>query len=101
MSKSHLAIIDADKIHDYIFSPHQLKLIRGGSAIELELNERELLKVLAAQFGPGTVSRYLRIEEPAANGHKWEVVFAGGGTVMVLFDDLGDASKYCELACDL
>jgi len=39
---SVLAVVDADKVHDYVFSPHELRLVRGGSALQSFINEDEL-----------------------------------------------------------
>jgi hypothetical protein len=74
----YLAIADADKIHDYVFSPHELKLIRGGSRLQNILNRR-VLPQLARESGG-------------------EVIFAGGGTVLARFADEENARRFCQAA---
>jgi len=96
MSTQCLVIADADKIHEYVFSPRKLKLIRGGSEIERQLNQRDLLLALSS-LGTGNL-RGTNIEEAPTvdSGADWEVVFAGGGTVMCHFADRAKAERYCE-----
>ena len=35
----HLAITDADGIHEYVFSPRELWLVRGGSRLQRDVND--------------------------------------------------------------
>ena len=104
MNGSCLAMVDADKIHDYVFSPHQLKLIRGGSAVQAEVNEKEILKLLGKEFGPGNLGPELEIrEEPSLErnpSQRWEAIFAGGGTTLVEFRTVDDGRLFCRLAAD-
>ena len=71
-----LTILDADRIHDYVFSPYQLRLIRGGSAKQLDLIERVLWEELASRQGQG--------------------IFAGGGTIMGVLGGFEAADRYCR-----
>lgn len=84
MDSGFLAIVDADRIHDYVFSPHKLKLIRGASIIQREVTEKELPELLKnSSRGPN------------------ELISAGGGTVTALFADAADAEAYCRRAAEL
>lgn len=78
MAGECLVIVDADRIHDYVFSPHRLRLIRGASALQAELNETDLPR---------------RLRE--VGGRK---IYAGGGTLMARFDDLESAQKFATWA---
>jgi hypothetical protein len=75
--EQYLAIVDADKIHDYVFSPHELKLIRGGSAIQSLLCHEHL---------------------PSLVGGGGEVIFSGGGTVLARFPGQDEARYFCRKA---
>jgi Cas10/Cmr2, second palm domain len=98
MEKSCLVIADADKIHDYVFSPRKLKLIRGGSAIQRQLN-KEILLLQLSRLGSGNLRGTEILDEPTVeDGADWEVVFAGGGTVMCHFRDRPKAEAYCLAA---
>jgi hypothetical protein len=80
MPDQYLAIADADRIHEYVFTPHELKLIRGGSAVQSQLNTDELVKLV-----PG----------PADN-----VISANGGTVLAKFGNRGLAEEFCCKAAE-
>lgn len=74
MNTPHLAIADADRIHDYVFGPRALKLIRGASALQTELNKTVLPGIAAAWQGKcisaagGTVLAKFPGEEQAREG---------------------------------
>ena len=90
-------MVDADHIKDYIFAPHRLKMIRGGSVVLLDLNHEHLLRELRdGGYGPGNLSHDLQIVE--AEGVKWELVYAGGGNVLVRFEDQELARQYANQA---
>jgi len=76
MADRFLAIADADKIHDYVFSPRELKMIRGGSAIQVELNYEDLPRLAKENGG--------------------EIIFRGGGTVLAEFPSDTHAERYCS-----
>jgi hypothetical protein len=98
-----LAIIDADRIHEYVFSPHRLRLIRGGSNIERDLNEVEMLRCLPRPT-EGNVDwsdpREPRIlDSPSLGANSpcgWEAISAGGGTALIEFADRTAAENYCR-----
>lgn len=73
MSGQWLAIADADRIQQYVFSPNSLRLIRGGSALQAELNMRELRQLVTDQ----------------------EKIYEGGGTVLAKFRDAESAEAFC------
>jgi hypothetical protein len=87
MAASYVVIIDADRIHQYVFSPQHLKLIRGGSAIQAELNLHSSVRLLSNAF---------RLRKGGC-----DLVYAGGGTVVALFGDAGDAQSYCDQVAGL
>jgi hypothetical protein len=74
----YLAIADADKIHDYVFGPRLLKLIRGGSALQSDLNQ-DILPKLASDCGGKVISK-------------------AGGTVIARFARPELASQFCTSA---
>jgi hypothetical protein len=51
MEYPYLAIVDADQIHDYVFSPHELRYIRGGSALQRNLFTTDLAGLVATHRG--------------------------------------------------
>jgi hypothetical protein len=51
MEYRYLAIADADQIHDYVFAPHELRLIRGGSALQRQLIETDLRRIAVEHGG--------------------------------------------------
>lgn len=83
MPKRYLIILDADKIHQYVFSSRHLKLIRGASAIQAKLNLALSAQILCDEFGHGG----------GAGGA--ELVYAGGGTLMAFFSNPEEAHAYC------
>jgi len=104
MDGTFLAIVDADRIQDYIFAPRQLKLIRGASAIQREVNLTYSLDLLnESSYGPGNLEGQeitgTRLDENP--GQRWEVVYAGGGNLYVLFRDGKDADRFVKAACAL
>jgi hypothetical protein len=76
----YYAISDADRIHDYVFSASQLKLIRGASVIQLQVN------------------RQVRSAARTARG---QPLRSSGGTVVAVFESPGDADEFCKRAKDL
>jgi hypothetical protein len=78
MVEQFLAIADADKIHEYVFSPHELRLVRGGSALQSTLN-MEVLPSLVI-------------------GHGAKRIYAGGGTTLASFAEEKDARSFCAAA---
>ncbi len=72
----YLVIVDADRIHDYVFSPQQLKLIRGGSAILRDLSDEQLLEIATGEPFHG------------------EVVVAAGGKLIAIFPNLRAAEGF-------
>ena len=81
MAEQFLAIVDADKIHDYVFSPHELKLIKGGSFLQYELNTETLPKE-ACKIGASP--------DPC--------ISANGGTVVAKFPTRDRAEGFCRAA---
>ncbi|HLJ26494.1 MAG TPA: hypothetical protein VKY85_07275 [Candidatus Angelobacter sp.] len=102
MDRGFLAIVDADRIHEYIFAPHRLKMVRGGSALLRSLNHEHLLReLLEGGYGPGNLSQDLTPNDATttdAGTFNWELVYAGGGNVYVLFRDRAAAEKYVSRA---
>jgi hypothetical protein len=78
MPEQFLAVADADKIHDYVFSPHELRLVRGGSVLQTTLNT-EALRDLAFYYAG-------------------DPVYTGGGTTLVLFAGEQQARDFCAAA---
>lgn len=79
MAQPHLAIADADRVHEYVFSPRELKLIRGGSSLQKELNQVTL--------------RILAIEKGAD-----KILTCNGGTVLATFLDEDSVRDFCRAA---
>ena len=75
--------------------------MRGGSAIQTELNGRGLLEILK-RFGPGNVSHALQIlDSPTLDSNpdqRWEAISADGGTSLTLFRSKPEAELYCSEA---
>jgi hypothetical protein len=71
----YLVMADADRVQEYVFTPHELRLIRGGSALQTELN-REFLPALVMGPGQRTISK-------------------NGGTVLAAFPSLAEAETFC------
>src|SRR5947208_3228728 len=78
MSEQFLAIADADKIHEYVFSPRELRLIKGGSLLQTRLNKQ-----------------VLKLEVERLSG---KCISANGGTVVAKFDTQGHAETFCNSA---
>ena len=76
MNEPYLAIADADKIHNYVFSPRELKMIRGGSAIQVELNYEDMPRLVEKNHG--------------------DVIYRGGGTVLAEFFSKAYADQFCR-----
>ena len=55
---SVLAVVDADKIHEYVFGPHELRMVRGGSVLEWVLNEEELPGLVKKHGGDKVYARW-------------------------------------------
>jgi len=79
---AYLAITDADRIHDYVFSPHELRLVRGGSRLQKQANDEA-----------GRLA-----EEPRFKG---TTIFADGGTVLARFPDKDHAISFCKEVSNL
>ena len=95
MADPQLLILDADRIHEYVFAPRQLKAIRGGSAIQDSLNRHRLLEApLLCGTGNVTLSGEVLNSPTIDDGAAWEAVYAGGGTALILFRDPADAEGY-------
>jgi hypothetical protein len=71
-----LAIADADRIHDYVFSPHELKMIRGGSSLQSRLNRRDMQRSIRARGGTK--------------------IYVGGGTALARFPSSERAGLFCR-----
>ena len=99
-----MAIVDADRIQEYIFAPRQLKLIRGASRIQRDLNLKYLPELLR-KFGAGNTVAGEGLSEitDRSLGREadldWEVVYAGGGNVYVLFRNQDRAKSFAREAC--
>lgn len=72
----YLAIADADRIQEYVFSPHELKMVRGASALH-----GQLIK----EIGDHIVSPNRRIS-------------AAGGVVLGAFASKDAADEFCRKA---
>ena len=95
MANPQLLILDADRIHEYVFAPRQLKAIRGGSAIQANLNRIRLFEPKLLSVGGNVDALGKVLDSPTlAGGAPWEAVYAGGGTALILFRDLPDAESY-------
>src|ERR1022692_5096929 len=81
MPEQFLAIADADKVHDYVFSPHELKLIKGGSFLQYELNTE-------------TIPQELRKSGASPDA----CISANGGTVVAKFPTRDQAEEFCRAA---
>ena len=77
MADEYLAIADAAKIHDYVFSPHELRLIKGGSYLQSHM--QEVLRNVVREQGGKCIS-------------------ANGGTVVAKFPGEGQARTFCQKA---
>ena len=78
MADQWLAIVDADRIHDYVFSPHELKLVKGGSFLQWRLNTFDLRRKVRESQG--------------------QLISANGGTVVAVFHTGEHARGFCEMA---
>ena len=103
MEGTFLAVVDADRIQDYIFAPRQLKLIRGASAILLDINFSHSFQLLR-EYGSGNLDEHGEVTEARLDQNplqRWEIVYAGGGNVYVLFREEDSAKKFAVAACSL
>jgi hypothetical protein len=96
MADPQLLILDADRIHEYVFAPRQLKAIRGGSAIQAKLNRSLIQPEAELLSGGGNVDSFGNVlgTPTLADGAAWEAVYAGGGTALILFRSPADAERY-------
>lgn len=78
LTDGYLVLVDADKVHDYVFSPHELKLIRGGSRLQRELAEVHLPALAQATGGV--------------------TIFSGGGRVLAKFPSEPGAMRFLNQA---
>lgn len=76
MPESYLALVDADRIQDYVFATQELKLIRGASTLQDWLNRE-------------------RIPQAASCGR---VITKAGGSVLAVFDTRPAAEAFCASA---
>lgn len=72
----YLCLSDADAIHAYVFAPRELRLIRGGSALQRKASERVAQKA----------------------SHSGRLIFAGGGSVLAALPDKDSANEFCRNA---
>jgi hypothetical protein len=77
----YLAITDADAIHSYVFAPHELRLIRGGSSLLDACNDQAAALVSAGMSGCK--------------------IFDGGGQVLAKFPTGAQAEEFCRKVRDL
>ncbi len=102
-SEWHLVLVDADGIQSYVLAAKELKMIRGASALQRDLNFDHLLKMLM-EFGDGNLPKKkgrLRPTNDKLDDHprqQWEIISAAGGNVMVLFRSGEDARSYVSKA---
>lgn len=75
-----LGVLDADRIHEYVFSPRQLRLVRGASSLQAELNLTVLPELVTTNHG--------------------RLIYAGGGTILADFKD-SEAARSFENAARL
>jgi len=73
-AKQFLALLEVDKIHNYIFATNKLKEIRGASYLLSEINEKKTIEIIKSSYS--IAKRILNI----------------GGMTKVIFDD-EDAAK--------
>lgn len=83
MSKQYLVRFDADKIKEYVFATGRLKEIRGASALVRELTDAPLDRLKLDGRAP-------------TSGRNPRLLFAGGASGALLFDDEGDADTFCR-----
>jgi len=72
----YLAIADADRIHDYVFSPHELRLIDGGSSLQDKVNRTDMRELVTQSGG--------------------RVIRASGGTTLAEFENDHTATAFCQ-----
>lgn len=105
MDGTFLTVVDADRIQDYIFAPRQLKLIRGASAIQRDLNLKYALELLRdGGYGPGNVDPACDILDEGIDqnpAQAWEVVYAGGGNLYALLREARAAERVATDICAL
>lgn len=82
MSKRALLLHDANRIQDYIFASGRLKEIRGASA---------LVDSLTCQ---GRENRATRLDGFLKGYQNYELVYAGGGNIVALFDEPSEAQRF-------
>ncbi len=73
-----LCVLDADRIHEYVFSPRQLRLVRGASSLQAELNLTVLPELVTSNRG--------------------QLIYAGGGTLLADFKDSEGARAFEQAA---
>lgn len=78
--KTHLVLMDADKIHDYVFATGRLKEIRGASTIVNDINCDRNIGILSLLRGCE------------------KEVYAAGGAVKVTFDTKERSSEFIKEA---
>jgi hypothetical protein len=74
----YLVMADADRVQEFVFAPHELRLIRGGSALQKNLN-RKSLPALVGGMGQRAISK-------------------NGGTVLAAFPSMVEAETFCARA---
>lgn len=76
-TKQVLALLEVDKIHNYIFATNELKEIRGASYLLSEINEKKTKDIL--QHYPNA-----------------DPILSIGGVTKVIFNDENDADKFLK-----
>ena len=101
MHGTYMAVVDADRIQEYIFAPRQLKLIRGASAIQRDVNLIGTLELLRDPvYGAGNIECNAILDSSLDQhpAQMWEVFYAGGGNVYALFRDGAAALRFTDAA---
>lgn len=78
-TKQVLALLEVDKIQNYIFATNELKEIRGASYLLSEINEKKTREIL---------QHYPNAEKPP--------ILSIGGVTKVIFNDENDADKFLK-----
>jgi CRISPR RNA silencing complex Cmr2 subunit-like protein len=97
-----LLIVDTTGIQPYIFGSNRLRENLGASHLVAQATEDWALEILRMMFGArcnvqadNALDKTMNIESPA-NGLESEVVYAGGGNIVILFRDSDNQDKAKE-----
>jgi hypothetical protein len=97
-----LLIVDTTGIQPYIFGSNRLRENLGASHLVAQATEGWALEILRTMFGTrcnvqtdNTLNKTLHIEDPAS-GLEAEVVYAGGGNIVILFRNSDNQDKAKE-----